>query len=721
MAKSVTRRFRLKGSKKPCALVVVRFECDGVTEEQRPATAWFVKFLQLMTGILLTMTCRVTRLLLKLCNLLLAYHTEILMFIPNVIDKIIFAESLDDNETNASAYPTHHYEQITMTNDHDAIEDKKAEQDLSTTDVRENDDWVCSKCKMSERIDVRENSDVCKSHSEASLGDYYERTETTVVTTTTTEWEAVGIDNEAYSSDETIATSDDFENDWYEYYSGNRKVWFPPIAYKFKGSIWSDATTADGDGETTVDDATTAGGGEVCREGADCDADEGVGADKADNMSGSSVQQGTYSLTSSVPEYKSKTSDSDFGSDSVSIQAISETESVPWRQKGSTLILQIPDHIMARLYQRRSPPTTPEVDYSDSEDEKTSAPLLPERTSYVVKPSAAHDEPILNASRNEERFVLFPVKYPDIYDMYKRQVAQFWTMEEIDLSKDLADWNDRLSCHERDFFKCILAFFAPSDGIVGENIVTRFYDTVVYTEARYFYAFQAAMENIHAEVYSQLIKTLIPNEQEQQAIFSSFMSTPGIMEKTRWAKQWLERDNLSFVERLVAFAVVEGLLFSGSFASIFWLKKRGLMQGLTFSNELISRDEGLHCDFACLLYTKHIVHKLPNHVVYNIVREAVHAESVFFSHALQNGPVGELSQHNMMQYVRFCADRLLLALEVPPLYSATNPFDFMHMISLDGRTNFFERRVGEYRQSRVLTQRDGTTDNDNHFTLDYRF
>ena len=375
-----------------------------------------------------------------------------------------------------------------MTNDHDAIEDKKAEQDLSTTYVREND-WVCSKCKMSERIDVREAE---------SLGDCYERTETTVVTTTTTEWEAVGIDNEAYSSDETIATSDDFENDWYEYYSGNRKVWFPPI----KG----DATTADGDGETTVDDATTAGGGEVCREGADCDADEGVGADKADNMSGSSVQQGTYSLTSSVPEYKSKTSDSDFGSDSESIQAISETESVPWRQKGSTLILQIPDHIMARLYQRRSPPTTPEVDYSDSEDEKASAPLIPERTSYVVKPSAAHDEPLLNASRNEERFVLFPVKYPDIYDMYKRQVAQFWTMEEIDLSKDLADWNDRLSCHERDFFKCILAFFAPSDGIVGENIVTRFYDTVVYTEARYFYAFQAAMENIHAEVYSQLIK-----------------------------------------------------------------------------------------------------------------------------------------------------------------------------------------------------------------------
>ena len=766
---NVTRRFRLKG-KKPSALVVVRFECDG-GEDRNPTPTLFTRLLELATGILFAITFCLIRLFLKLCSLLLACCTEILMFIPNIIDRIVFDESMDD-----SAYPTYHYEQST----NEAIEYK------STTDASETEneetEWVCSKCRMSEE---NEMSDKSIDSSETVTQDYYEeRTETTLVTTTTTEWE-VADNNEVYSSDETIATSDEYENEWYEYYSGHRKVWFPPVLYK--RNTWN------------LNEAPV----EVCREDDNDNAQD-------DAVSESSMQQRTYSL-SSAPDYE-KT----FDSDSESIQTISEAESVSWREKGSTLVLQIPDHIMARLHKKRSP--TP--DYSDSEDaallpnndtapaplpESDDAPLsgctapLPERASYIMtaplpEPTAplperasyimtaplperfaptaplperasyimtapplpkqapyiaaqSDDEnaplisesddgksarasivtgtiePILNASKSEERFVLFPVKHPDIYDMYKRQVAQFWTMEEIDLSKDLADWNDRLSSHERDFFKCILAFFAPSDGIVGENLVTRFYDTVVYTEARYFYAFQAAMENIHAEVYSQLIKTLIPNEEEQQAIFSSFMSTPGITEKTRWAKQWLERDNLSFVERLVAFAVVEGLLFSGSFASIFWLKKRGLMQGLTFSNELISRDEGLHCDFACLLYTKHIVHKLPNNVVYNIVREAVHAESVFFSHALQDGPVGELSQRSMMQYVRFCADRLLLALEVPPLYSATNPFDFMHMISLDGRTNFFERRVGEYRQSRVLTQRDGDTDNanDDHFSLDYSF
>ena len=779
MTKNVTRRFRLKGSKKPSALVVVRFECDG--EDRNPAPSWFARFWQLATGILFAISFCLIRLLLKLCSLLLACCTEILMFFPNIIDRIVFDESMDD-----SAYPTYHYEQ--STNEHATIEYKKAE---DTTDASENEEWVCSKCRMSEANEKSDSDTVTQD-------DYYEeRTETTVVTTTTTEWEEAvsdnngnNNDNEAYSSDGTIATSDEYENDWYEYYSGHRKVWFPPILYKFKKNTWNLNETS----ETPVDD----GQNKISEQQ---DADDGA------------VSEKTYSI-SSAPDCECKTSDDSDGSSDESIQAISDAESVSWREKGSTLVLQIPDHIMARLHKKRSPPTTPEVDYSDSEDEETALlpeekaselpaaqndeshivavhePLsdmtpqsetadyimtpqsetaqddkadgpLPERVSYIMTPQSETDEPlpervsyimtpqsetvwaqsddgksarasivttkyiepILNASKSEERFVLFPVKHPDIYDMYKRQVAQFWTMEEIDLSKDLADWNDRLSAHERDFFKCILAFFAPSDGIVGENLVTRFYDAVVYTEARYFYAFQAAMENIHAEVYSQLIKTLIPNEEEQQAIFSSFMTTPGIMEKTRWAKQWLERDNLTFVERLVAFAVVEGLLFSGSFASIFWLKKRGLMQGLTFSNELISRDEGLHCDFACLLYTKHIVHKLPNNIVYNIVREAVHAESVFFSHALQDGPVGELSQRSMMQYVRFCADRLLLALEVPPLYSATNPFDFMHMISLDGRTNFFERRVGEYRQSRVLTQRDGDTDNanDNHFSLDYSF
>lgn len=709
MTKNV-HRLRLKGSKKPSALVVVRFECE--VEDRNTARSWFARFLQLVADILFASSFSLIRWLLKLCRLLLACCTEILMFFPNIIDRIVFDESIED-----SAYPTYHYEQ--STNEHATIEHKNTE---DTTYASENEEWVCSKCRMSKATERNEQNDSVS----VTQDDYYEGTETTVVTTTNTDWaETINNDNhnEASSSDETIATSDEYEKDWCEYYSDHKKVWLSPVLYKFKKNTWNL-------NEVSVDDNQNK-----------TKRDTDVGSEKTH-------------CPSSALDCNCNTDDCDFES----IRVISDAETVSSPEKCSTLVLQIPDHIMARLHKKRfSPPTTPDVDYSDSEDEASvqeKASELPAQyynESYIMavqndgaseslservwtqsndekSPRASimtekYIEPILNASKNEERFVLFPVKHPDIYDMYKRQVAQFWTMEEIDLSKDPADWNDRLSAHERDFFKCILAFFAPSDGIVGENLVTRFYDTVVYTEARYFYAFQAAMENIHAEVYSQLIKTLIPNEEEQQAIFSSFMSTPGIMEKTRWAKQWLEHDNISFVERLVAFAVVEGLLFSGSFASIFWLKKRGLMQGLTFSNELISRDEGLHCDFACLLYTKHIVHKLPNNIVYNIVREAVHAESVFFSHALQDGPVGELSQRNMMQYVRFCADRLLIALEVPPLYSATNPFDFMHMISLDGRTNFFERRVGEYRQSRVLTQRDGDTVNasDNQFSLDYSF
>lgn len=331
-------------------------------------------------------------------------------------------------------------------------------------------------------------------------------------------------------------------------------------------------------------------------------------------------------------------------------------------------------------------------------------------------------EPLQDPANEDQRFLLFPVQHTDIFNMYKLQVAQFWTAEEINLSKDLYDW-DCLRPAERDFFKRILAFFAPSDGIVGENLITRFYNDVCYTEARYFYVFQAMMENIHAEVYGLLIKNLIPCSKEQDELFNSFRHTPGIREKVDWAKRWLTSDRL-FAERLVAFAVVEGLLFSGSFASIFWLKKRGLMPGLTFSNELISRDEGLHCDFACLLYRDHIVRKLDTQRVHEIVDGAVHAEQIFFSYAFKEHAVGEMNADSMLQYVRFCADRLLRSLGVPILYHKTNPFDFMHLISLDGRTNFFERRVGEYRQSRVATQ---GVDNDKVFLpdgivkLDYDF
>lgn len=343
------------------------------------------------------------------------------------------------------------------------------------------------------------------------------------------------------------------------------------------------------------------------------------------------------------------------------------------------------------------------VDYDDYDDDNDDDDNNDEGACVSVLRIHNNDhlEPLLCENIDEDRFLLFPIHHNDIFDMYKLQVAQFWTAEEINLSRDLSDWQ-KLRPHERAFFKRILAFFAPSDGIVGENLLTRFYSDVGYTEARYFYAFQAAMENIHAEVYGLLIKNLIPDENEQNELFSSFVHTPGIKEKVTWAKRWISSKK-PFAVRLVAFAVVEGLLFSGSFASIFWLKKVGLLPGLTFSNELISRDEGLHCDFACLLYNNHIVHKLPSALIQTIVRSAVEAEQIFFRHAFNGMSVGEMNTDTMLQYVRFCADRLLTALNVPKLYNVTNPFDFMHLISLDGRTNFFERRVGEYRQSRVAT------------------
>lgn len=361
-----------------------------------------------------------------------------------------------------------------------------------------------------------------------------------------------------------------------------------------------------------------------------------------------------------------------------------------------------------------------ESDSSSGSSWKTSKSFCDENDFHIANND--HLEPLLCENIDEDRFLLFPIRHNDIFDMYKLQVAQFWTAEEINLSKDLADWQ-KLRPHERNFFKRILAFFAPSDGIVGENLLTRFYSDVGYTEARYFYAFQAAMENIHAEVYGLLIKNLIPDENEQNELFGSFVHTPGIKEKVAWAKRWISSKK-PFAVRLVAFAVVEGLLFSGSFASIFWLKKVGLLPGLTFSNELISRDEGLHCDFACLLYNNHIVHKLPPELIQTIVGNAVEAEQIFFEHAFNGMSVGEMNTNTMLQYVRFCADRLLSALNVPKLFNVGNPFDFMHLISLDGRTNFFERRVGEYRQSRVATNgideskiflRDGAID------LDYDF
>ena len=304
-------------------------------------------------------------------------------------------------------------------------------------------------------------------------------------------------------------------------------------------------------------------------------------------------------------------------------------------------------------------------------------------------------EPLLDT--NEDRFVLFPIKHPDIWDMYKKAEASFWTAEEIDLAGDATDWA-KLTANERHFVSHILAFFAASDGIVNENLGTRFMREVQVPEARAFYGFQIAMESIHNETYSLLLDTYIKDPVEREHLFAAHRTIPVIQKKADWALQWIESSK-SFAERLVAFACVEGIFFSGSFCAIFWLKKRGLMPGLTFSNELISRDEGLHTDFACLLYSK-LAAPLEPDVMRKIVKGAVDIEKQFVTDSLPVNLIG-MNADLMAQYIEFVADRLLLALGSPKMFYASNPFDFMTQISLAGKTNFFEKRVGEYRKSGV--------------------
>ena len=311
----------------------------------------------------------------------------------------------------------------------------------------------------------------------------------------------------------------------------------------------------------------------------------------------------------------------------------------------------------------------------------------------------ANNEPLLR--ENKDRFVIFPIQHDDIWQYYKKHEAAFWTAEEIDLHADMADWNDKLNDNERYFIKHILAFFAASDGIVNENLAENFVHEVQYPEARFFYGFQIAMENIHSETYSLLIDTYIKDPVEKDHLLHAIETVDCIKKKAEWALRWISKG--SFAERLVAFAAVEGIFFSGSFCSIFWLKKRGLMPGLTFSNELISRDEGLHCDFACLLYTKHMVNKLSKKTVETIIRDAVEIEKEFVTDALPVNLIG-MNAKLMQQYIEFVADRLLLELGNEKIYNATNPFDFMEMISLQGKTNFFEKRVGEYQKAGVLNQ-----------------
>ena len=378
------------------------------------------------------------------------------------------------------------------------------------------------------------------------------------------------------------------------------------------------------------------------------------------------------------------------------------------------------------------------------------------------------DEPMLK--ENKGRFVLFPIKYPQIWEMYKKAEASFWTAEEIDLAvrllparararrhrallpceprpraretlrglaccpasapatpshpglplaqHDLVDW-EKLTGDEKHFISHVLAFFAASDGIVNENLCERFASEVQLPEARCFYGFQIAMENIHSETYSLLIESYVEDEAERNALFNAVSEMPLVRRKAEWAQRWIGSD-ASFAERLVAFAAVEGIFFSGSFCAIFWLKKRGLMPGLTFSNELISRDEGMHCDFACLLYSM-LEKRLSDETIHSLVGDAVEHEKEFVCDALPCALIG-MNSNMMKQYIEFVADRLIVALGAPKLYNATNPFDWMELISLQGKTNFFEKRVGEYQKAGVMSSLDNKENpQNNDFALDADF
>ncbi|KAI5810941.1 ribonucleotide reductase [Peziza echinospora] len=319
----------------------------------------------------------------------------------------------------------------------------------------------------------------------------------------------------------------------------------------------------------------------------------------------------------------------------------------------------------------------------------------------AVDPDAENEaeEPLLVENKN--RFVLFPIKYHEIWQMYKKAEASFWTAEEIDLGKDTHDWNNRLNDDERFFISHVLAFFAASDGIVNENLVQRFSNEVQAPEARCFYGFQIMMENIHSETYSLLIDTYIKDPKQRTYLFDAIETIPCIRKKAEWAMRWIEDKESTFAQRLVAFAAVEGIFFSGSFASIFWLKKRGLMPGLTFSNELISRDEGLHTDFACLLF-RHLNKRPSAKIITDIITDAVKIEQEFLTEALPCALLG-MNAKLMRQYIEFVADRLLVELGVSKVYNTANPFDFMESISLAGKTNFFEKRVSDYQKAGVMT------------------
>ena len=323
-------------------------------------------------------------------------------------------------------------------------------------------------------------------------------------------------------------------------------------------------------------------------------------------------------------------------------------------------------------------------------------------------------EPILRPENH--RYVLLPIKYPQLFDLYKKALASFWTVEEVEISSDINDWNN-LNENEQHFIKNVLAFFAGSDGIVLENLGIRFMKDIQIQEAKCFYGFQMAMENIHSEMYSLLIDTYIKNSEEKHFLFNAIDNIPSVSKKAKWAIKWINDTDSCFATRLVAFAAVEGIFFSGSFCAIFWLKKRGIMKGLTSSNELISRDEGQHTDFAVELY-KLIEKKLSYDNIKNIIKEAVDIEKEFILDSIPCKLIG-MNSENMSTYIEFVADRLVLQLGYPKIYNASNPFEFMELVSLEGKTNFFERRVMDYSKANVGN--DNKTDNFKKFTLDASF
>ena len=342
------------------------------------------------------------------------------------------------------------------------------------------------------------------------------------------------------------------------------------------------------------------------------------------------------------------------------------------------------------------------------------------QTSIVSSSSQIHtafekEEPLLVENKN--RFVLFPIQYNEIWKAYKKAEASFWTAEEIDFSKDRSDWDNKMNDNERFFIKNIIAFFAGSDGIVLENLVQNFCNEVQVPEARCMYAFQAAIENIHSEVYSLLIDKYVDDPREKDTLFHAIQYIPSIQKKAEWALKWMNPETSSFYERLVAFATVEGLFFSGSFCAIYWLKKRGLMPGLTFSNELISRDEGMHTDFAVLLYNM-MRYRLPVERIYEIIKDAVEIEKEFINESIPCKMIG-MNADLMSQYIEYVADRLVIQLGYPKLYKSENPFDFMQLISMEGKTNFFEKRVSEYSLASVKV--DGSTESSDAIDFDADF